>query len=260
MLQFDEPVRSRSAARACWPASNPYRETRSPSRPAVQWNCPPVSCASVHCATARAHGSRSPAAWTYHWCSEAAAPTCAAASGDSAGARCWPAMKCAWATRARSPATTRACPGGGSIPTPTNRRMPIRYVPSPHPAGYAWMAAAWRISNRSDRQGARLQGAAIEGTREEQISAPVAPGTVQLPPAASRSCCSPTRRPWAAIHDWGMSSQPTCRGSRNCARETSVRFQSCDMQTATRLACALHARVARIALMIDQQITRGNIG
>ena len=38
----------------------------------------------------------------------------------------------------------------------------------------------------------------------------------------------------------------------------TVRFQSCDAQSATRLACAARARLARIALMLDRQTAAAN--
>jgi antagonist of KipI len=44
-------------------------------------------------------------------------------------------------------------------------------------------SSAWRVAPDSDRQGLRLQGAALRAADpSERISAPVAPGTVQLPP------------------------------------------------------------------------------
>jgi biotin-dependent carboxylase-like uncharacterized protein len=47
----------------------------------------------------------------------------------------------------------------------------------------ALFARAWQVSSRSDRQGLRLEGPALEliDTRE-RISEPVVPGTIQLPP------------------------------------------------------------------------------
>lgn len=58
---------------------------------------------------------------------------------------------------------------------------PIRYVPHDHTAT-ALAAQGWRVDPRSDRQGVRLQGAALPVPPGERVSAPVAPGTLQLPP------------------------------------------------------------------------------
>lgn len=58
---------------------------------------------------------------------------------------------------------------------------PIRYVPAEQ-AGTALTEGEWRIDPRSDRQGLRLEGAPLPVAGAERISAPVAPGTIQLPP------------------------------------------------------------------------------
>ena len=123
---------------------------------------------------------------------------------------------------------------------------------------------AWQPRLAGQRAAAIARGCGCRalrfaGAAREQISAAGRAGHgAACRPTASRSCCSPTRRPWAATREWAMSSPPTCRAWRSCARERRLRFQPCDPQTATRLACAARARVARIALMIDHQIARGN--
>jgi antagonist of KipI len=140
------------------------------------------------------------------------------------------------------------------------RRMPIRYVPSQQSGDLRLDGRVWRISNRSNRQGARLEGAPFEGRRVEEISAAVAPGTVQLPPGGEPIVLLADAQTVGGYPRLGhVIAVDLPRLSRLRPGE-DVRFQSCDMQTATRLACALRARVARIALMIDQQITRGNLG
>ena len=58
---------------------------------------------------------------------------------------------------------------------------PIRYVPA-EDAGIALSEGEWRIDPRSDRQGLRLDGTPLPVDGAERISAPVAPGTIQLPP------------------------------------------------------------------------------
>jgi antagonist of KipI len=59
---------------------------------------------------------------------------------------------------------------------------PFRYVPSSHPIAPRLADRTWQASARSNRQGLRLEGNAIEISGNEEISAAVAPGTVQLPP------------------------------------------------------------------------------
>jgi 5-oxoprolinase (ATP-hydrolysing) subunit C len=66
------------------------------------------------------------------------------------------------------------------------RDAPIRYLPSPRTADIAADIAieqqVWRVDARSDRQGLRCGGETLWANLPEQISAPVAPGTIQLPP------------------------------------------------------------------------------
>jgi antagonist of KipI len=59
--------------------------------------------------------------------------------------------------------------------------VPIRYVPADG-TDTALADREWRVDPRSDRQGLRLDGAPLPAAGAEQLSAPVAPGTIQLPP------------------------------------------------------------------------------
>ncbi len=73
-----------------------------------------------------------------------------------------------------------------ALDTAPANASPIRYVPAGDipasvDAAQALAAQNWRVDPRSDRQGLRCSGAAIAATLPEQISAPVAPGTIQLP-------------------------------------------------------------------------------
>ncbi len=58
----------------------------------------------------------------------------------------------------------------------------IRYVPNDMPGARAIVEFRWTIDPRSDRQGLRCAGSAMAVTATEHVSAPVAPGTIQLPP------------------------------------------------------------------------------
>lgn len=76
------------------------------------------------------------------------------------------------------------------VALPQNGRAELRVLPGPH---YDWFTSealdafsrtAYAVSPRSDRMGYRLSGAALPRHRlQEPISAPVACGTVQVPPA-----------------------------------------------------------------------------
>ncbi len=58
----------------------------------------------------------------------------------------------------------------------------IRYVPSGHSQATSLAQRHWRLDPRSDRQGLRLKGDSLACTRVDEVSAAVAPGTIQLPP------------------------------------------------------------------------------
>jgi 5-oxoprolinase (ATP-hydrolysing) subunit C len=64
----------------------------------------------------------------------------------------------------------------------TSAEDPIRYVANDTAAAQTLAAHAWTVDPRSNRQGLRCAGDAIVTTTGEQISTPVAPGTIQLPP------------------------------------------------------------------------------
>lgn len=136
------------------------------------------------------------------------------------------------------------------------RGRPIRYVPSPH-AGALLDARAWRVGNRSNRQGLRLEEATLDSDRPDEISAPVAPGTVQLPPDGQPIVLLADAQTVGGYPRLGHVIAADLPRLAQLRPGDSLRFQSCDRQTATRLACAARAQVARIALMIDYQL-RGN--
>jgi 5-oxoprolinase (ATP-hydrolysing) subunit C len=58
----------------------------------------------------------------------------------------------------------------------------IRYIPGAMPEALQLAEYAWTVDARSNRQGLRCAGDTIAVAAGEQISAPVAPGTIQLPP------------------------------------------------------------------------------
>lgn len=62
------------------------------------------------------------------------------------------------------------------------RDAPIRIVPASPGVVAPLEARAWTVDPRSDRQGLRCAGEPLSLARPEQVSAAVAPGTVQLPP------------------------------------------------------------------------------
>ena len=140
------------------------------------------------------------------------------------------------------------------------RMLPIRYVPAPHCAGLRLDDMEWTASPRSNRQGLRLEGFRFKGERVEEISAAVAPGTVQLPPDGQPIVLMADAQTVGGYPRLGhviAADLPRLGQSRP---GDSVRFQSCDAATAARLACAARARLARILLMIDHRLANGITG
>jgi antagonist of KipI len=171
-------------------------------------------------------------------------------TGDEVGLRAAPAIAC---ERPRMPAWW-------IDPDADERGTPIRYVPTRQSGDLRLDRRPWRISSHGNRQGVRLEGAPFEGTREEQISAPVAPGTVQLPPSGEPIVLLADAQTMGGYPRLGHVIASDLPRLAQLRPGESVHFASCDLQTATRLACAQRARIARISLMIDQQIARGNLG
>jgi len=92
-----------------------------------------------------------------------------------------------WLQPALDPIEPQAPAWWVALDTAPANASPIRYVPGEYdPAGIdaarTLATRDWRVDPRSDRQGLRCSGAPIVATLPEQVSAPVAPGTLQLPP------------------------------------------------------------------------------
>jgi antagonist of KipI len=136
------------------------------------------------------------------------------------------------------------------------RGLPIRYVRSSRAGDPQLDGRAWKVDSRSNRQGLRLEGTTLEGERAEQVSAPVAPGTVQLPPDGRPIVLMADAQTVGGYPRLGhVIAADLPRLAQLCPGDT-VRFEACDRQTATRLACVARARVARIALAVEKQLDR----
>ncbi len=69
-----------------------------------------------------------------------------------------------------------------SLDDAASRHAPIRYVPSSLAIAPTLANQEWQVDPRSDRQGLRCAGEPLAMDLPEQVSAPVAPGTIQIPP------------------------------------------------------------------------------
>src|SRR5690606_31905829 len=112
----------------------------------------------------------------------------------------------------------------------------------------ALFAQAWQVAPDSNRQGLRLQGAALEAAdRGERVSEPVVPGTVQLPPdgqpivllADAQTHGGYPRIGHAIRADWPVLAQLR-PGER-------LRFAPCTRAEAHRALCGQRQRLHRIA-------------
>lgn len=145
-------------------------------------------------------------------------------------------------------------------PTAEAPDSPIRYIASAEPAARRLAAHAWTVSAHSNRQGLRLEGDAIAREGGECISAAVAPGTLQLPPDGQPIVLLADAQTVGGYPRLGHVIAADLPRLAQLRPGERLRFQPCDTQTATRLACAARARLARISLMIDLQLARGTPG
>ena len=123
--------------------------------------------------------------------------------------------------------------------------------------GDAWLSERYVVSAASNRQGLRLQGPPlrVEDT-DERISEPVAPGTVQLPPDGQPIVLladAQTVGGYPRIGHVVTADLPRLAQLRPGDR---LRFEAVDPAAARQLACQQRQRLARIALAIEQRLTR----
>ncbi len=157
----------------------------------------------------------------------------------------------------RLPATRVHVPKWWVDPHFDEQGLPVHYVPADD-TGPHLDDRAWTIGNRSNRQGVRLEGHALDVPAREQVSAPVAPGTIQLPPDGQPIVLMADAQTVGGYPRLGYVAAADLPRLAQLRPGETVRFQSCDAQSATRLACAARARLARIALMLDRQTAAAN--
>jgi antagonist of KipI len=116
-------------------------------------------------------------------------------------------------------------------------------------------AHEWRVAAASNRQGLRLEGAAVQAAdAHERISEPVAPGTVQLPPDGRPIVLladAQTHGGYPRIGHAIVADRPRLAQLRP---GDALRFVSCTAHEARRLHCEQQQRLARIALAIGTRL------
>lgn len=144
-------------------------------------------------------------------------------------------------------------PGWWIDPMP-DEGIAIRYVPGAHAAATALATRGWRVSARSNRQGLRLEGDALDAPPADGVSEPVAPGTIQLPADGCPIVLLADAQTVGGYPRLGRVIAADLPRLAQCIPGQMLHFAPCDEATAHRLACAARARLARIRLMIDARL------
>ena len=133
---------------------------------------------------------------------------------------------------------------------PPHEPCTIRLLPGADSAG-GLAGASWRVDARSNRQGLRLQGPALQvPDGGERISEPVAPGTVQLPPDGQPIVLladAQTHGGYPRIGHVARADFPLLAQLRPGAR---LRFVPCTPEQACRANAEQRQRLYRIAMAI----------
>ncbi|MET0290578.1 MAG: biotin-dependent carboxyltransferase family protein [Pseudoxanthomonas sp.] len=127
---------------------------------------------------------------------------------------------------------------------------PIRYVPASHAAATQLTGQAWQASPRSDRQGLRLQGHALEVEAKQSLSEPVAPGTIQLPPDGQPIVLLADAQTVGGYARLGYVIAADLPRLAQVAPGQRVAFEAVRLSQAHAAACAQRARMNRIALAL----------
>jgi antagonist of KipI len=114
---------------------------------------------------------------------------------------------------------------------------------------------SWRVSAQSNRQGLRLQGAALTlADSAERLSEPVAPGTVQLPPDGLPIVLLAEAQTIGGYPRIGHVISADLPRLAQLRPGDSLRFEMIDAAVARELACAQRHRLTRMALAIEQRL------
>lgn len=131
---------------------------------------------------------------------------------------------------------------------------PIRFVPASgvdaalkHRLGGTY----WEVGPDSNRQGIRLVGDPIAAPDAQQLSAPVAPGTVQLPPDGQPIILLADAQTVGGYLRLGHVAAADLPRLAQARPGTPLRLVPCDAVHAQRLMAAARARLARISLALE---------
>lgn len=131
----------------------------------------------------------------------------------------------------------------------------VRVLPGALPGGFDALldAPKWKVGPASNRQGLRLRGTPMRQRFEaDGVSAPVLPGTVQVPPDGMPIvllCDAQTMGGYGRVAHAIEADLPRLA---QCRPGDRIRFEAIDMAGAVRLRKAQAARLARLAVALHR--------
>lgn len=135
------------------------------------------------------------------------------------------------------------------------RDAPIRFVPACE-AALALLERVWRVDPRSDRQGLRLDGDASSLALPEQVSAAVAPGTVQWPPDGRPIVLLADAQTVGGYPRLGHVIAADLPRLAQCRAGDALRFEAVDSAAAAEAWRRRRAEIARLEWAIDRAADR----
>lgn len=131
---------------------------------------------------------------------------------------------------------------------------PLRFVPTHVERASALCDQPWQVDPRSDRQGVRLAGARIAAPAHDGISAPVVPGTIQLPPDGQPIVLLNDAQTVGGYPVLGHVIARDLPRLAQAAPHSRLRFVACSRAQAWQLAVDARARHARLMLAVDGRL------
>ncbi|KRG69201.1 hypothetical protein ABB29_10620 [Pseudoxanthomonas dokdonensis] len=128
----------------------------------------------------------------------------------------------------------------------------IRYVPAGDPAP-TLHGQRWRSSQRGNRQGLQLDGEPLPGAGASQLSEPVAPGTIQLPPDGLPIVLLADAQTVGGYQRLGHVITADLPLLAQAAPGTELVFQPVTLAEAYDAACLIRQRMVRLDLAIQSR-------
>lgn len=115
----------------------------------------------------------------------------------------------------------------------------------------------WRVDPRSDRQGLRFSGESLQMPSRERLSAPVAPGTIQLPPDGQPIVLLADAQTVGGYPRLGFVITADLPRMAQLRAGDTVRFEPVDSAEAERLRRQRQSELARALIAVDARRPSG---